>query len=131
MLDSVRQAAYAAAETQKGLLQTRKENLLAKEKEAESTSTKVSDLDSKRKDYIIKQRAALVAKNNAQRQKELADFLLSSKENLFPKARETKPEKKDELPPIAKNSQGSQDQQRANLRHELAKMFKQQLLEGM
>ena len=127
---SVREAAYAAAETQKGLLQTKKENLLIKEKEAESTSTKVSDLDEKKKDYIMKQRAALVAKNNADRQKQLADFLLSSKENLFPKAREMKETKKEaELPPIGQSQ--SQDEKRAALRHELAKMFKQQLLEGM
>jgi len=127
---SVREAAYAAAETQKGLLQTKKENLLMKEKEAESTSTKVSDLDEKKKDYIMKQRAALVAKNNAERQKQLADFLLSSKENLFPKAREMKETKKEaELPPIGQSQ--SQDEKRAALRHELAKMFKQQLLEGM
>lgn len=132
-VDSVREAAYAAAETQKGLLQTKRENLLIKEKEAESTSTRVSDLDEKRKDYIIKQRAALVAKNNAERQKQLAEFLLSSKENLFPKARETKEVKKEGLPPIDQQENGgqSQDQQRAALRHELAKMFKQQLLEGM
>ena len=132
-MDSVREAAYAAAETQKGLLQTRRENLLVKEKEAESTATKVSDLDVKRKDYIIKQRAALVAKNNAERQKQLAEFLLSSKENLFPKARESaKENQKEELPPINQQQNQSQDQQRAALRHELAKMFKQQLLrEGM
>ena len=132
VMDAIREAAYAAAETQKGLLQTRKENLLIREKEVESTATKVSDLDTKKKDYIIKQRAALVAKNNAERQKQLADFLLSSKENLFPKARETTKEtKKSDLPPIQQSEDQSQDQQRAALRHELAKMFKQQLLGGM
>ena len=48
-------------------------------------------------------------------------------------ARETKEVKKEGLPPIDQQENGgqSQDQQRAALRHELAKMFKQQLLEGM
>lgn len=137
-MNAVREAAYAAAETQKGLLQTKKDNLLIRQESQGASGTKVGDLDTERKDFIIKQRAALVAKNNAQRQQELAEFLLSSKENLFPKPRQAGGkaggkggEQNAKAEEASQGGDASQDEQRAALRHELAKMFKQQLLQGL
>mmetsp|Transcript_39653 Transcript_39653/g.48117 ORF Transcript_39653/g.48117 Transcript_39653/m.48117 type:complete len:434 (-) Transcript_39653:366-1667(-) len=107
---AIREAAAAAARTQRDLLVNKKDAVVAKQDALKSAPSGLQNEEGRRQ-YLAQQREQLIAKKQAEREKELAEY---KKEN---------PEKA-----AAASSDPDADAKRLELRNQLARKLKQELI---
>jgi len=121
---AIREAAAAAARSQREMLITKKQEVLAKQEAIKQTQS--PDLDLKiRQDYVQEQRKHLIAKKKAQREKDLNEYKSTNSEfeAMIQRNKAGQSAKKEEAP-----ADESADAMRAQLRQDLARKLKQELM---